>query len=671
MAKNSTLAILFVMLLCISSTTSSLNNFDSESTQHTAARQDGGVETDFTQLTDDLTDFFNRWSLQGGLQTAVYHDGSLVYSNSFGNATSDQTGQESMGDHHRMRIASLSKAITAAAIQTMVVNGDFSLDDKMMTLLPEELKPSELDGCEYPDHSINMDDQGTPDDSTDDIQFGISDITIAHLVTMRSGIDVDPPDTGVAERETTRWHYEHDWQDDDSDYQGKNNTCIDHVGVAQEYNNGFDSPVKIETTIRETLRLPLDYMPGTNYNYSNIGYRILGEIIEAQSGMSYDEYVKEYVLGPMGIDNMQLARTLIENKAEDEVTYYSRTNATFHSYFPLNDESDGESVDFGTIDAMPKPYGGSAPMEEMSASGGWIGNAINYGRFISYLDGTLHHQHFEDSFNYSKSNSLGGIYANGISSISNGGQTWSHTGALDGTSTRYERSLVNGDSVVIVLMSNTRPSNTENITLESGNISYWTDMAQTMKSAFVIDYARAIQRELVIDNRSLNYEESSPCPPGTSEVGSGAHVVLFGPPPFNCYYDEQYAKKGPDFDDEKGWQKCPEGTTTGGTGEPVYYLWNKDGGYIACYLDKELFDDELFDEDDCPEGEIEDDNGRCVPEDACPEGEIEDDNGRCIPVVVPSIGMMATILCVCLAAFLGKRQDSQIISHHNVPNETH
>ena len=36
---------------------------------------------------------------------------------------------------------------------------------------------------------------------------------------MRSGIDVDPPDTG--KKETTRWHYEHDWQDDDSDHQGE------------------------------------------------------------------------------------------------------------------------------------------------------------------------------------------------------------------------------------------------------------------------------------------------------------------------------------------------------------------------------------------------------------------------------------------------------------------
>ena len=62
----------------------------------------------------------------------------------------------------------------------------------------------------------------------------------------------------------------------------------------------------------------------------------------------------------------------------------------------------------------PKPYGGSGPMEEMSASGGWIGNAINYGRFISHLDGTIYHPHFNDSFNYSTVNPFGGFMLMGL-----------------------------------------------------------------------------------------------------------------------------------------------------------------------------------------------------------------------------------------------------------------
>ena len=62
---------------------------------------------------------------------------------------------------------------------------------------------------------------------------------------------------------------------------------------------------------------------------------------------------------------------------------------------------------------------------------------------------------------------------------------------------------------------------------------------------------------------------------------------------------------------KKDGKKCPEGTFTG-VGEPNFYLLNKDGGYIICYLDKECF--HLFDEEPCPEHELRDENGRCVPE---------------------------------------------------------
>ena len=120
MAKNTTLAILFVALLCISSSTSSMNKLHSDPIQHVEARQDSGLEPNFVQLTEDLKQFFNRWSLQGGLQAAVYHDGSLVYANSFGNATADQTGQEYMQDYHRMSTQAVSVFLqppsTAAAL---------------------------------------------------------------------------------------------------------------------------------------------------------------------------------------------------------------------------------------------------------------------------------------------------------------------------------------------------------------------------------------------------------------------------------------------------------------------------------------------------------------------------------------------------------------------------
>ena len=173
------------------------------------------------QLDQDIEDLYDRWGLQGGLQAAIYHDGSLVYANSFGDAIEGHytstvptpnhwlTPEISMENHHRMRIASLSKAITGAAIQTLVVSGQISTSDRMVDLLPDELIPNSLEGCEYPNHSTNIDDNGTPMDTSDDVQYGINDIRVSHLLNMQSGLDVDPPETDVDERMTRAVSYTH------------------------------------------------------------------------------------------------------------------------------------------------------------------------------------------------------------------------------------------------------------------------------------------------------------------------------------------------------------------------------------------------------------------------------------------------------------------------------
>ena len=485
-------AVILVMMFSLGSY-SPMSSMSIQDTFETEGRQMLVVDGEIILLDQDIEDLYDRWGLQGGLQAAIYHDGSLVYANSFGRSViGSSAGIESiaMENHHRMRIASLSKAITGAAIQTLVVSGQISTSDRMVDLLPDELIPNSLEGCEYPNHSVNIDDNSTPMDTSDDVQYGINDIRVSHLLNMQSGLDVDPPETNVTERMTRDWHYEHDWMDDDSFYQGKNNPCIDDETVAEEYNDGWDAPVKIETTIRETLRLPLNHQPGTSVNYSNIGYTILGEIIEEQSGMGYEEYVLEYVLAPMGIDNMQLGKTLFEHRVENEVTYYSRNNSTWASYFPLNRGVEGaSSPDFGY---MPKPYGAFTPLKEIAASGGWISDVASYARFISHLDGTLSHPNFDDSFNFSIINTHGGTYGNGIGVNSANNQNWSHTGALDGTSTQFERSLVDGESVVIVLMINNRPWNEEWINTTSiGNKTWKQDRTDVMKNAFTIDYKNA------------------------------------------------------------------------------------------------------------------------------------------------------------------------------------
>ena len=60
-------------------------------------------------MDQDIQDLYDRWSLQGGLQAAIYYNGSLVYANSFGFAVVMKMGTFLV--IHRMRLASLTKAL--------------------------------------------------------------------------------------------------------------------------------------------------------------------------------------------------------------------------------------------------------------------------------------------------------------------------------------------------------------------------------------------------------------------------------------------------------------------------------------------------------------------------------------------------------------------------------
>jgi CubicO group peptidase (beta-lactamase class C family) len=43
------------------------------------------------------------------------------------------------------------------------------------------------------------------------------------------------------------------------------------------------------------------YQPGSDYHYCNLGYNILGAIIENVSGQRFDDYIKQNILSPLGL----------------------------------------------------------------------------------------------------------------------------------------------------------------------------------------------------------------------------------------------------------------------------------------------------------------------------------------------------------------------------------
>ncbi|MCJ7703109.1 MAG: beta-lactamase family protein, partial [Anaerolineales bacterium] len=58
-------------------------------------------------------------------------------------------------------------------------------------------------------------------------------------------------------------------------------------------------PITIEELIERFKYEPLEFDPGTKYDYSNSGYALLAYIIEQASEMSYNEYIEKEILTPL------------------------------------------------------------------------------------------------------------------------------------------------------------------------------------------------------------------------------------------------------------------------------------------------------------------------------------------------------------------------------------
>ena len=83
------------------------------------------------------------------------------------------------------------------------------------------------------------------------------------------------------------------------------------------------SPPGRKNTVRYVLGQPLQFNPGSRRAYSNVGYLVLGLIVERVSGQDYVSYVRENIFAPLGVpagDVIQ-GRTFPEDRSEREPWY--------------------------------------------------------------------------------------------------------------------------------------------------------------------------------------------------------------------------------------------------------------------------------------------------------------------------------------------------------------
>lgn len=348
-----------------------------------------GISNSVSTACDPLvTNFMNNYNIPG-LSFALAKDGKLVYMRGFGTANLNNT--ESTFPHHLFRIASLSKPLTSIGIMKLIENGQLNLTDNVFGASGILSTNSYLSSATITDSRIY-------------------DITLQNLLEHSAGwnrgISCFPNPT--------------------SPYPYFFNGCdpiVAPLHVAQQI--GSTNPVSEEGMIYFLLEKGLDFDPGTQYQYSNIGYLVLGEIIEAVTGLSYGDYMKQNIFEPIGACDTHLGKNLLVDKQEREMEYEG------NGYTNLDI--------FGNGTYVPWEYGGFN-IEAMDAHGGWISTARDLVRILLAVDNfntkpdILTSATINSMVSPSSNNSF---YAKGWSV--NSANNWWHTGALDGTATLFVR----------------------------------------------------------------------------------------------------------------------------------------------------------------------------------------------------------------------------------------
>lgn len=188
---------------------------------------------------------------------------------------------------------------------------------------------------------------------------------------------------------------------------------------------GSTNPVSKEALIKFLLEKGLNVAPGTAYNYSNIGYLILGRVIEKVTGMKYIQYLEDSIFKPLGIFDIHEGKNLLADKQERETEYVG------NGYTNLSVYNTGQYV--------PWEYGGFS-VEAMDAHGGLIATGADMLKLLNAVDAFTTKPDILQPATIAQMvtpSSVNQYYAKGFSV--NAANNWWHTGSLDGTATEIVR----------------------------------------------------------------------------------------------------------------------------------------------------------------------------------------------------------------------------------------
>ena len=151
-------------------------------------------------------------------------------------------------------IGSITKVLTSLLLADMVLRGEVAADDPAAKFLPASVKMPEFEGAP---------------------------ITLLDLATYTSGLPRMPSNFAP-----------NNWSNPYIDYTAER--LYDYLSNHE-----------------------LDFKPGTHFEYSNLGFGLLGHILELRAGRSYEELVVSRICGPLGMDD---TRITLSNSMKQRLT---------------------------------------------------------------------------------------------------------------------------------------------------------------------------------------------------------------------------------------------------------------------------------------------------------------------------------------------------------------
>lgn len=323
------------------------------------------VQKDIAFVDDKIAEFMTKHSIPG-LTLAVTKNEKLVYVKAYGFA--DKEKNEKANTNHLFRVGSVSKPITSIAIFKLIDEGKLTLDAKVFG-------SGAILGTEFGKAASYSD--------------NLKNITVRHLLNHTAGA----------------------WA----------NTPNDPLGMQPSMSNNELFSWVIDNQ-------PVSRAPGTFYSYSNFGYYVLGRIIQKVSGKTYEQYIKDAVLSPIGIKNMKIGSSSFGLKSDLEVKSYISSLS-------------------GDVD----PY--SENMSRIAAAGGWVASAKDLTKLLSYVDGFNNKKDILSSFSITAMTTVPSLsnatqYAAGWTVVP---PYWEHFGSIPGGYSVLARNGKDATNVAIIM----------------------------------------------------------------------------------------------------------------------------------------------------------------------------------------------------------------------------